>query len=306
MRLLTVLVTGATGQQGGALSRMLLKRGHRVLAFVRSPESAQARELEKAGAELLAGDFDEPESLEEAMKGVDAVFGMATPFSTEGLEGEVRHGRHLIDAAKIARVPHFVYSSVAGAEHDTGIPHFDTKRVVEDYLRRSGLAYTIVAPVFFMENFLGPQYAQRLHEGTLALPLPPHHGLQMVALADLAAFTARVMELPEEFLGRRIEVASDEVTGEQAAALIAYVSGHKLRYEEIPLAALRSRSEEQERLFAWLRQEGYHANTSLLRRDYPEVGWHTFEDWARVQRWEALLGTAWRGAVAAEPSPSLT
>jgi uncharacterized protein YbjT (DUF2867 family) len=192
-RPLTVLVTGATGKQGGALARLLLKRGHRVLGFVRSPESPAAKDLEQRGAELVLGDFDEPDSLERAMRGVDAVFAMATPFQGGGLEGEVRHGRHLIDTAKLAHVHHFLYSSVAGADQDTGIPHFETKHVVEEHLRQSGLPYTIVAPVFFMENFLGPAFAQRLHEGVLSLPLPRHRGLQMISVADLAAFCARVL-----------------------------------------------------------------------------------------------------------------
>lgn len=298
-RPLTVLVTGATGKQGGALARLLLKREHRVLAFVRSPDSPAAEELAQRGAELVTGDFDEPESLERAMGSVDAVFAMATPFGGGGLEGEVRHGRHLIDAAKLARVRHFVYSSVAGADQNTGIPHFDTKHVVEEHLRSSSLPYTIVAPVFFMENFLGDAYVQRMREGVLSLPLPPHQGLQMVSMADLAAFCARVMEWPEELFGKRIEVASDEVTGEQAAALLAYVGGHKLHYEETPLEAVRSANEDVGRMFEWLRNVGYHANISLLRRDFPEVGWHTFEDWARVQDWDALLGTAWRGTTVA-------
>lgn len=300
-RPLNVLVTGATGKQGGALARLLLKRGHRMLAFVRSPESPAALELLQRGAELVAGDFDDPDSLEHAMRGVDAVFAMATPFQGGGLEGEVRHGRHLIDAAKLARVRHFLYSSVAGAAQNTGIPHFDTKHVVEEHLRRSGLPYTIVAPVFFMENFLGASYAQGLHEGVLSLPLAPHQGLQMVSMADLAAFCTRVMEWPEELFGKRIEVASDEVTGEQAAALLSYVSGHKLHYEEMPLEAMRSANEDLGRMFEWLQRVGYHANIALLRRDFPEVGWHTFEDWARVQDWDALLGTAWRGTTVAGP-----
>lgn len=303
-RPLTVLVTGATGKQGGALARLLLKRGHRVLAFVRSPDSPMAKDLQQRGAELTPGDFDDPDSLERAMQGVDAVFAMATPFDAGGLEGEVRYGRHLIDAAKLAHVRHFLYSSVAGADQNTGIPHFETKHVVEEHLRRSGLPYTIVAPVFFMENFLGPTFAQRLHEGVLAMALPPHRGLQMVPVADIAAFCTRVLEWPEELFGRRIEIASDEVTGEQAAALISYVSGHKLRYEEVPLEAVRSHSEDMGLMFEWFQREGYHVDVSLMRRDYPEVGWHTFEDWARAQDWDALLGTTWRGPIAAEPSPT--
>jgi|SRR6218665_299107 len=301
-RLLTVLVTGATGKQGGAVSRLLLKRGHEVLALARDPQSMEARELEKLGAELVWGDFEDPDSLEHAMSGVDTVFAMATPMSEEGLEGEVRHGRHLVDAAKFSRVRHFVYSSVAGAEQATGVPHFETKHVVEEHLRSSALPSTILAPVFFMENFLGPLFAQRMHEGVLALPLPPHRGLQMVALTDLAAMCVRVMEGGEEFVGRRIEVASDEVTGEQAAALISYVGEHKIRYEQVPLEAVRSRSEDLARMYDWLAHEGYHVPIPLLRQDYPEVGWHTFEDWARTQDWRALLGTTWRGTTAAAPS----
>jgi uncharacterized protein YbjT (DUF2867 family) len=302
-RPLTVLVTGATGKQGGALARLLLKRGHRVHAFVRTPDSAAAKDLELRGAELVTGDFDDPDSLEQAMRrDVDAVFAMATPFDAGGLEGEVRHGRHLINAARLAHVRHFLYSSVAGADQNTGIPHFETKHVVEEHLRQSGLPYTIVAPVFFMENFIGPTFAQRLHEGVLSMALLPHRGLQMIPMADLAAFCARVLEWPEELLGRRLEVASDEVTGEQAAALISYVSGHKLHYEETSLEIVRSFNEDLGRMFEWFQREGYHVNIPLLRRDFPEVGWHTFEDWARVQDWDALLGTTWRGTTAAEPS----
>ncbi|OJH36070.1 NmrA/HSCARG family protein [Cystobacter ferrugineus] len=301
-RLLTVLVTGATGKQGGAVARMLLARGHQVHALVRSPDNAQAKALAHLGAQLVPGDFEEVDTLEHAMMGMDAVFAMATPFGEQGLEGEVRHGRHLIDAAKIARVPHFIYSSVASGNQPTGVPHFETKLVLEEHLRHSTLPYTILAPVFFMENFLGPLFAQRLHEGMLAMPLPPHRGLQMIALADFGAFATRVMETAEDFIGKRIELASDEVTGEQAAALVSYVSGHKLRYEEVPLEAIRSRSEDLARMYAWLQTEGYHVDSTLLRQDYPDVGWHTFEDWARIQDWSGLLGTTWRGPVAAEPS----
>lgn len=299
-RRLTVLVTGATGNQGGAVSRLLLQRGHHVLALTRHPQELAARELGKLGAEVVQGDFDEPEVLEQLMSGVDAVFAMATPAA--GLEDEVRHGRHLVDAAKFARVPHFVYSSVAGADQSTGVPHFETKHVVEQHLRASSLPSTILAPVFFMENFVGPLFAQRMHEGVLALPLPPHRGLQMVALKDLAALCVQVMELGEEYFGRRIEVASDEVTGEQAAALISYIAERRLRYEEVPLEAVRSRSEDMMRMYEWFAHEGYHVPIPLLRQDYPRVGWHTFEDWARTQDWSALLGTTWRGGTAAEPA----
>lgn len=287
---LRVLVTGATGQQGGALARHLLRRGYQVLALTRNPDSATAKALEAQGAELVPGDFEDLASLEQAARRADAVYAMATPFEA-GIYAEVRHGLHLVDAARLAGVKHFVYSSVAGADQRTGIPHFDSKHEVERYLRRSGLPYTIIAPTFFMENFLGPMFRMGLQDGLLAMGIPPSRGLQMVAVEDLARFVARVLSAPEDFLDERVEVASDEVTGQQATHLLSYVSGHRLHYQHLPLEFVREHSEDLARMFEWFDRVGYHADILTLRHEFPELGWHTFEEWARVQDW-SFLGTA--------------
>src|SRR4051812_29113567 len=121
----SVLVTGATGQQGGALARHLRSQGYRVVAFTRRADSPAARALEALGAELAIGDFDDPASLEAAARRADTLFAMATPFE-DGPEAEIRQGMNLVDAARRAGVRHFVYSSVAGADRLTGIPHFDS------------------------------------------------------------------------------------------------------------------------------------------------------------------------------------
>jgi uncharacterized protein YbjT (DUF2867 family) len=291
---ISVLVTGATGQQGGALARLLLQRGHRVLALTRSADSPAARALEAGGARLVTGDFEDVDSLTRAMQGVDAVYAMATPFEG-GPAVEVRHGRHLADAAQRAGVGHFVYSSVAGASERTGIPHFDSKHEVEQYVKGLGLPYTILGPTYFMENFHAPGSLEALREGVLSMPLPPHRGLQMVALEDLAAFTTLAMELREDFLGKRFDVASDEVTGEQAAALLTFVTGRRVHYEQIPLERVRARSEDLGRMFEWLDTVGYRADVTRLRADYPSVRWHTFEQWVREQDWSALGPTTWPG-----------
>jgi uncharacterized protein YbjT (DUF2867 family) len=290
----SVLVTGATGQQGSALARRLLHRGYRVLALTRRTDSAAARALEAQGAELVPGDFEDTASLEAAVRRADTVFAMATPFEA-GIYAEVRHGLHLVDAARLAGVKHFVYSSVAGADQRTGIPHFDSKHEVERYLRRSGLPYTIVAPTFFMENFLGPMFHQGLQDGMLALGIPPTRGLQMVAVEDLAGFVVRVISSAEDFLGERIDIASDEVTGQQATDLLSYVSGHKLHYHQLPLDFVRERSEDLARMYEWFDRVGYHADILTLRHEFPEVRWHTFEEWARSQDWSFLGSTAHLG-----------
>ncbi|MCP3105302.1 NmrA/HSCARG family protein [Myxococcus sp. K15C18031901] len=297
---LTVLVAGATGQQGGAVARQLLQRGHRVIALVRRPDSEEARELESLGAQLVPGDFDDVDSLTRAAEGVDAFYAMATPFETS-VETEIRHGMNQVDAAHLAEVKHFVYSSVAGAERLTGIPHFDSKHRVELHVRRSGLPFTILGPTFFMENFTSPMFEEGLKAGVLALGLPPTRGLQMVALDDLAALTVRVMEDRDHHTGLRLDVASDEVTGQQAAGLLSMVSGHRLHYEHLPLDYIRERSEDLAAMYEWLDRVGYQAEILVLRKNYPDVRWHTFEDWARGQDWSGLTSPAWP-QTAAEPS----
>ncbi|MCP3140033.1 NmrA/HSCARG family protein [Pyxidicoccus xibeiensis] len=297
----SVLVTGATGQQGGAVARQLLKRGHRVTALVRRVDSPAALELKAMGAALATGDFDDLDSLVQAARGVDAMYAMATPFEA-GVETEIRHGMNLADAARLAGIRHYVYSSVAGAAQLTGIPHFDSKHRVELHVRRSGLCYTIIGPTFFMENFTSPMFEEGLKSGVLATGLPPSRGLQMVALEDLAAFTLRVFEEPERYAEQRIDVASDEVTGQQAAGLLSMVSGHRIHYEQLPLDFIRERSEDLAAMYEWLDRVGYHADVLTLRHQHPEIRWHTFEEWARGQDWSALTSPAWPHA-AAEPSP---
>ena len=285
---LSVLVSGATGQQGGALARMLLKKGHSVRAFVRRPASPEARELERLGAELAEGNFEEPSTIEDAAKGMDAVFVVATPFEA-GTEVETRHGIAAADAARAAGVSHLVYSSVAGANQDTGIPHFDSKRKVEEYIEGLGVPYTIVAPVYFMDNLLASWTLPQLKEGRFSMALPPSRPLQQIALSDIAAFTGVVLESREEFVDQRVDIASDELSGREVAEILTRVTGHEVHYVELPLEQVRqAMGEDGARMFEWFDQVGYSADIEGLRREHPEVGWHTFEDWAKEQDWSAL------------------
>src|SRR5262245_43909728 len=162
----TILVTGATGQQGGALARLLLARGRHVRALTRTIDSPAANELRSRGAELAVGDFEDRASLERAMRGVDAVYLMATPFAA-GIDAEIRQGTTAADVAAEAEVRHLVYSSVSDADRQTGIPHFDSKYAIEQHIRRLGIPYTIIAPAYFMENL----DLRGVSAGRLALPL---------------------------------------------------------------------------------------------------------------------------------------
>lgn len=284
----TVLVTGATGKQGGAVARALLKKGLSVRALTRKPESAAAVELKKAGAEIRQGSFENKASLEQTLAGAEIVFAMSTPFEG-GPETETTQGIALADAAKEAGVRHFVFTSVASADKGTGVPHFDSKFKVEEHLSRIGIPFTIIAPVFFMENLVSPWSLPALKEGKWTFGLPASRRLQQIAVADIASFAALVMEKRDAFLGRRIDIASDELTGAEAAGILSRVSGRTIEYIQQPMEQIRAMSEDFARMVEWFDRVGYRADIPMLRKSHPQISWHSFEAWAEGQDWNRLL-----------------
>src|SRR6516165_8024967 len=211
---LPILVLGATGGQGGAVADALLARGARLRAIVRRPGEPKASRLVQHGVEVLTGSLDDRTALGAAMRGVDAVFALTTPFEA-GVDAEIAQGRAILAAAADAQVPHLVFSSVAGAKQHTGVPHFDSKAIIEDELAASGLSYTITAPTYFFDNALGG--IDRIDAGILDLPLPPGRPLQQLARPDLGAFVTKALLDPAPSLGQRIELASDAPTPVQMA-----------------------------------------------------------------------------------------
>jgi uncharacterized protein YbjT (DUF2867 family) len=284
MSKLNVLVTGATGKQGGHLVRELLARGHSVRALTRKPESPAAAALAERGVTIVKGDFDDEEGLERGTRGVDTVFAMSTPYES-GAKAETREGINILRAASAVGVTHFVYSSVAGADRASGVPHFDSKFEVEKEIRRSGIPFTIVAPVFFMENFLADYMAAGIAKGSISMALPATRRVQQIAVSDIAQFAALVIERRESFLGKRIDIASDELTGVSVAQAISEVSGRQIKYSALSIDAVRQQNEDMARMFEWFDRVGYDADVVGLRSLYREVNWHRFSDWAREQRW---------------------
>lgn len=284
-----VLVTGATGKQGGAVARRLLAAGHRVRALTRKPDAPAVFALERLGAEIVLGSMDERLAVEAAAQGTDAVFAVTTPFEA-GMEAEVRQGVTVAEAAKAMEVEHLVYSSVACANCNTGIPHFESKYRVERHIAALGIPYTILAPAFFMENLLSPALLSGLRQGRLAMALPAGRLLQQIALADLANLALMAIESRVPFLHARIDIASDALNGTQMAGVLSRIAGRKIEYAEVPLEQVRAHSDDTARMFEWFNRVGYSADIAELRRRYPQVGWHTFEAWAKEQNLAGLLG----------------
>ncbi|MEU6931644.1 NmrA/HSCARG family protein [Streptomyces sp. NPDC046374] len=287
---LTVAVTGATGAQGGATARALLAAGHHVRALTRDPASPAAEALRALGAELRRADFDDPASLDAALAGADALFAVTTPFGT-GTATEIRQGKTLVDAAATAGVGHLVLTSAAHADRATGVPHYDSKHAIERYLQASGVPWTVIAPAAFMDNYAGGWTLEGLRDDTFGWPMPSGLPLTLIPAADIGAFAALVLQRREEFVGRRVDIASDELTPAEIAHALAAATGRPIAHHEVPLDVVRGHSTDLAAMFAYFTTHGLAVDVAALRRAYPEVGWHTFAEWAATQEWSALLAT---------------
>ncbi len=265
----TILVTGATGNQGGSIARHLLQRGKfKVRAMVRNESKPAAIALKELGAELIKADFNDRASLDRAMQGVYGIFSMQD--FRDGAEVEIRQGKAVADAASEAGIEHFVYSSVGSAERNTEIPHFDSKFQVEEYIRSLGLPHIILRPVFFFYNYKG--MLPMVENGTLPQPLSPDTKLQQLSEEDYGMMVAEVFERPVDFANRAIEVASVEMTMPEVATAFSHVLGKKVEYQQIPFEAFEEQAgEEVTIMFRWFEKVGYTADFAQLKHDFPAL-----------------------------------
>ncbi|MEU6479785.1 NmrA/HSCARG family protein [Streptomyces sp. NPDC047017] len=269
-----ILVTGATGLQGGAVARELVRRGRPVSALVRDPAAERARALADLGVELIRGDLDDESSLRSALEGFHGLFAVQNFMTPAGPGGEVRQGRALARAAKSAGVGHVVYTSVGGAERESGVPHFDSKRGIERYLTGTGVPLTVLRPTFFMDNFAA--HGPELVDGTLVvrLALKPGTRVQFIAVDDIGYFAAEAFDRPEAYVGRAVEIAGDALTATEVAQAFAARSGLPARFEELSLDALAHNphlpnAPDIALMFEWFQEHGYRADIEALRSGHP-------------------------------------
>lgn len=285
-----VVVIGATGKQGGAVADLLLERGHEVVAYVRSPESPAAEGLSARGARLATGDLADPDALQRACTGSDAVFGLSVPFGEGGKDEEVAQGRLLVDTAARLDV-HLVYSSVRGGDRlvATDIDHADSKQLVEAYLREQPVRATVLGPVYFMENVLNLGFS-RLGDGILANPLTPGKPLDQVSVLDIAGLAVHAVENPAELVGERIDIASDRVTGQEAARILSEVLGREIPYQQLPLDMVRQwAGDEVATMFESFENNTDFLDIETLHARYPTVRWHSYAEWAKTVDWDTIL-----------------
>jgi len=279
-----ILITGITGQQGGAVARELLARGYRVKGMTRKPDSEKAHEFRNLGAEIIQGDLDDPASLKQALQGAWGVFAIQNTWEA-GVEKEEEQGKRIARIAKEAGVQHYVYSSVGSAHRNTGIPHFENKWRVEETVRGLGFpSHIIIRPVFFMENLASPWFKPGIDQGQLMVALKPETALQMIAVNDVGKYGLAAFEKHEELNGREIDIAGDALTMPETARILSEAAGKKVDFVQLPITEVRKFSDDYATMLEWFDRVGYNADIAGNAKEFG-IKPASFQDWAKQQNW---------------------
>ena len=276
----TVLVLGATGQQGGAVAAALRAGGAPVRAMVREPDGPAGLALQALGVDVVRGDLRDASTLRAAMSGVHGVFSVqpssGQPGSGVSDEDEVVLGRAVADAAVDAGAAHLVYTSSNAAGAATGIGHFESKTRIEEHVRGLPIGTTIVRPSTFMEILLEPDFG--VARGELTFFMRPDQHMQFIAVQDIGALVARVFADLAMFGGRTLQLAGDSLTGEQLAASFSRALARRVSYRRFPDEVLREHDLLQRLADAVdAGPLAGSADISALRRLHP--GLLTFDGW---------------------------
>lgn len=281
-----VLVTGATGRQGGAVIRYMLPKSWKLRALTRNPGSHPAEALARQGVEVIQGDLEDMPSLERACRGAYGIYSVQD-FWSVGAKREVQQGKNIANVAKKTGVQHFVYSSAGGAERNTGITHFDSKWEIEKHIRSLKLPATIFRPAAFMETYHILEVEVGILKGKLADPIRGDKPYQTIATDDIGAFVALAFDRPKDFIGLELEIAGSELTNLEAAKAFSRVMGKPVRFRKLPMPIVRLfLGREFYQMFRWFNEAGFNADIAELRRRYPEVHLHTLEEWLREDGWD--------------------
>jgi uncharacterized protein YbjT (DUF2867 family) len=279
-----VLVSGATGRQGGAIARALLSRGWKVRAMSRKPLGEAAQQLRDLGAEVVRADMDDEASLRAAVANAWGTLSVQNSWEA-GVEREEQEGKRFARVAKEEGVQHFVYQSVGSAHRHTGIPHFESKWRIEVTVRSLAFpSYVVLRPVAFMETLVGPDTLKGIQNGVFAFGIRPDTRLQSIAVRDIGAYGLLAFERAAELNGRAIDIAGDELTGPEMAGVLSDVTGRRVQYQQVPIEKLRAVSKDLALNVEWFDRVGYDVDIEKTSAEFGIVPTR-FRDWAARQPW---------------------
>lgn len=285
-----IFVTGGTGKQGGAVASNLVKQGFKVRVLTRNPDSAKCRKLKELGIECVKGDLNEVETYREYVRNAYGVFSVQT--FEKGVKMEIAQGKTLANLAFKFGVEHFVYTSVAGADLNTGIPHFESKFEIEEHIKKIGLPYTILRPASFYENFLFPQVKKSILKGKLMQATNRETLLQYVSCEDVGKLTAKAFLDPGTYLHQTITLASEELTTQQVSDIFSAELNIPVTYKKLPWVVTRFiLGKDVYKMFTWLNEGNRLADTEQLYKfrekedplSLKEWIGHNFKDQGRAQ-----------------------
>lgn len=250
------LITGGTGNQGGAVINCLAKSGKKLRALCRDPESPNAISLKEKGVEVVKGDLNESSSYQEYLLGQDGVFSVQA--FNKNVQQEVKQGIQLADAAKKAGVAHLVYASVSGADQNTGIPHFESKYEIETHIKKIGLPYTIMRPASFCENLLNPRVKGSILKGKLIMPLEKDTIQQYISMHDIGIIASKILQSPQHFIGKTLTLATDQMSMLELTELFEQQLDRSMKYQKLPgLITRLSMGRDLTKMFKWMDQNGF-------------------------------------------------
>ncbi len=280
----TILVIGATGNQGGGLvGHLLTSKDWHVRALTRTPQSEKAQALAARGVEIVAGDMDDVASIDAAMAGAYGVFSMQGEAGGDDPMYEARQGIAVADAAVRAGVGHLVYTSSCGAkEPNRGVSYWDAKREVIAYIRQLDIRYTILRPVSFAENYVRDREA--IANGVIRGLLTPDKNLQVISGHDIGAYAAAAFNNPDAYAGQQIDIAAETLTMTDIVAALTRVVGHEIVYEEIPQEERSSLPPSGVAMGKWYQEYGYDEDIPALKAKWG-IPTLTFEEWLRAIGW---------------------
>ena len=230
-------MTGGTGNQGGAVARNLTQQGFIVKVLTRNPTSIKSENLKKMNIEVVKGDLNNADTYREYLKNVYGIFSVQT--FENGVEKEINQGITLATLAKEFGVKHFLYSSVFGADLNTGVAHMESKFKIENHVKQIGLPFTIIRPTSLFENFLIPQVKKGILKGKLVQAINRNTVLQYIAAEDIGKAAVKIFQESERYLGKTIPLATEQLSTQEVADKFSEVLNKKIEYKKLPVLITR-------------------------------------------------------------------
>ena len=269
-----VFVTGVTGNQGGAVAKNLLKENVQVHGFSRNKNSDRSKKLQELGVVIVEGDLNTPASYESYLGDMDTVF--FVQGMEHGVKNEIKLGKMFIDRLADCKIN----SSVLGADLNTGVPHFESKNILEKYIKSRGITHTILRPASFNENFLNPDVLKRIIKGKLIMPLNKEVIQQLIGTEDIGKIAAQIVLNPTNYQNKTISIATDEKRMDEMAESFSKELHKKIEYQKLPaIITWLVMNKDLRKMFNYMNKNNFQAvnDISSIKEEFP--GLSNLDEW---------------------------